>query len=291
MTFITLLRILVIALLPTAAMTNDASAPAAIPIEVRSSENGNVTVAGIGGVLDQPFHLIASSLADAARWCEFLPLSLNIKACTHRTEHGRTIVTLYAGRKFYQEPDDTHQLHYHFRVENADKNSVNVVLFAEEGPLGTRDSRIELAATPAGEGTALRVRVSQRTSMMSRLATQTYLATLGKDKVGFSVTGHDRNGEPNYVKGMQGMIERNGVRYFLAMQAYAASHSLPPAQRFPARLRMWFDLTERYPEQLHEMEREDYLRAKTLEWNNQRQLQEGLGASPAPQRKQVDRPE
>src|SRR3569832_572132 len=102
-------------------------------------------------------------------------------------------------------------------------------------PYGTRDSRIELTATPMRDRTFVRVHVSQRTNLMGRLATQSYLATLGKDIVGFSVTGHTRHGEPIYVKGVQGVIERNSVRCYLAMQAYAASRKLTPSDRLATR--------------------------------------------------------
>ena len=275
------LQLFLALLLSALALGSRAGTPAAPdspapPIEVQSREAGDLTAADISGVIDQRFALIAPVLADAARWCEFLPLSFNIKSCTHQREGGEMRVTLYAGRKFYQTPDDSHRLVYRFRVVAQDENALKVMMDATDGPYGTRDSRIELTATPMRDRTFVRVHVSQRTNLMGRLATQSYLATLGKDKVGFSVTGHTRHGEPIYVKGVQGVIERNGVRYYLAMQAYAASQTLPPSDRLAARMRMWFDMTERYPDQLHEMERDDYLRAKTREWNNQRALQEAL---------------
>ena len=36
---------------------------------------------------------------------------------------------------------------------------------------------------------------------------------------------------------------------------------------------MWYDATEKFPAQLHEVERKDYLAAKTREFRNQRALQ------------------
>lgn len=263
-------------------------APAS-PIEVRSSEDGDTAAADIGGRLDQPFEHVAKLLADAAHWCEFLPLSFNIKSCTYRTEGDHSVVTLYAGRKFYQEPEDSHRLEYRFKAQPS-AGGLEVVLSADQGPMGMRDSRIELLVTPAGGGTALRVHVSQRSSLMGRFAANSYFSTLGKDKVGFSVTGRDHDGQPVYVKGLKGVIERNGVRYFLAMQAHAASEGLPPAERFPARLRLWFDLTERYPHQLREMEREEYLRMKMQEWHNQRELQEAVNASSEQEEKVARKP-
>ena len=258
---------------PTQAETRAAHAP---PIEVRSQQHGDLTTAEISGVVDHDYTSLAPILVDATRWCEFLPLSLNIKSCTYQRNDGQTYVTLYAGRKFYQTPDDSHQLVYHFRVLTYDDRGLKVSMDAKEGPYGTRDARIELIATPMHDRTHVRVHVSQRIGFMGRLAAQSYLSTLGKDKVGFTVMGHTPQGEPIYVKGMQGVIERNGVRYYLAMQAYAASVSLPPPDRLNARMRLWFDMTERYPEQLHEIGRDEYLEMKTREWTNQRTLQEAL---------------
>lgn len=281
---VTRLQLALCLLLPALAYDSGTAAPAARPahappIEVRSQQHGDLTAAEISGVIDQRYSSIAPILADAARWCEFLPLSLNIKSCTYRREDDQTHVTLYAGRKFYQAPDDSHQLVYHFRVLAHDDNALKISMDAEDGPYGTRDARIELTATPMRDRTLVRVHVSQRMGFMGRLAAQSYLATLGRDKVGFTVTGHTPQGEPIYVKGMQGMIERNGVRYYLAMRAYAASESLPPADRLDARMRLWFDMTERYPDQLHEIGRDEYFEMKTREWANQRALQETLKPS------------
>lgn len=269
-------------LLPTLAysggmgMVADARPGHASPIEVSSQQHGDLTAAEISGAVDHHYTSLAPILADASRWCEFLLLSLNIKSCTHQRDDGQIYVTLYAGRKFYQTPHDSHQLVYRFRVIAHDDNALKVSMDAEDGPYGTRDARIELIATPMRNRTHVRVHVSQRVGFMGRLAAQSYLATLGKDKVGFTVTGHTSQGEPTYVKGMQGVIERNGVRYYLAMQAYVASESLPPTARLDARMRLWFDMTERYADQLHEMARDEYLEMKTREWANQRALQEAL---------------
>ncbi len=38
---------------------------------------------------------------------------------------------------------------------------------------------------------------------------QGYLNTIGRDKVGFSITGYGSDGQPIYQDGMRGVIERN----------------------------------------------------------------------------------
>ena len=90
---------------------------------------------------------------------------------------------------------------------------------------------------------------------------QGYLATIGADKVGFTATGKDSAGEPSYVGGVRGVVERNTMRYYLAIDAY-----MDAPKQLPQRLATWFDSTERYARQLHEVEREDYLAMKRNEY-------------------------
>lgn len=96
---------------------------------------------------------------------------------------------------------------------------------------------------------------------MAKLATNLYLDTVGSGKEGFTITGKKPDGKPKYVSGMRGAIERNTMRYYLAIEAYLGSLSLPPAQQQEYRLTNWFAATERYP-QLYEITRQQYLSMK-----------------------------
>ena len=82
--------------------------------------------------------------------------------------------------------------------------------------------------------------------------------------------------KPVYVKGVRGAMERNAVRYYLALLADMDTKKYPETGRFDKRINEWFSLTERYPRQLHELDREEYLAAKRREHSNQLKLQEGL---------------
>jgi hypothetical protein len=75
------------------------------------------------------------------------------------------------------------------------------------------------------------------------------------------------------VEGVRGTIERNTMRYYLALEAVLETWDLPTNDRFEARIRRWFALTERYHPQLHEMNRAEYLQAKRQEHINQLRLQ------------------
>jgi hypothetical protein len=100
------------------------------------------------------------------------------------------------------------------------------------------------------------------------MAMQGYLSTVGSGKVGFSVVDR-RGGQPVYVDNVRGVIERNTMRYYLAIDAYLGSLSAPPQERQERRLRDWFAATERYPRQLHEIDQADYLAMKRKEIQRQ----------------------
>jgi hypothetical protein len=104
------------------------------------------------------------------------------------------------------------------------------------------------------------------------MAMQVYRATTGRGKVGF--TNISMPGEaPNYIGGMRGLVERNTMRYYLAIDAYLGAMAAPPAEQLEKSLGTWFDQTEKYPRQLHEMSRDDYLVMKRGEYRRQRSVQ------------------
>src|SRR5262249_8515036 len=123
--------------------------------------------------------------------------------------------------------------------------------------------RIALEAAPVEGGrTFLHFSYSYGFGTMSRMAMSTYLATAGADKVGFS-----KDGEGRYVGGVRGVVERNTMRYFLAIDAFLDTLTAPPDARIEKRLREWFAATERYPRQLHEMDADEYLAMKRREYS------------------------
>lgn len=61
------------------------------------------------------------------------------------------------------------------------------------------------------------------------------------------------------------MVERNTMRYYLAIDSYLASLSTSPDKQVAKRLQDWFTATEQYPLQLREMSRKAYLSLKSDE--------------------------
>ncbi len=243
-----------------------------LPLAVRSEERGDLLAAEVEGRLEFPFAEVAAALADPAAWCDFLPLTLNVKSCTWSDGPEGPQLSIYAGRKTYQPTEATTRMDYRFRVQEPAVRQLRILLEAPAGPLGIRDSQIQLTVVEVEGGTALRLVSSSRSSLRSRVATDTYLATLGREKVGFSVTGDGPRG-PQFVRGVRGMIERNVVRYYLALQSYLDTRKLPEPERFETRLLRWFSLTEVFRQQLHEMDQGEYLRAKRRERQDQARLQ------------------
>ena len=62
------------------------------------------------------------------------------------------------------------------------------------------------------------------------------------------------------------------MRYYLAIESYLASLAQPPGRQFASRLERWFDATEQYRTQLHEMDRATYLAMKQGQYARQQAL-------------------
>jgi hypothetical protein len=109
---------------------------------------------------------------------------------------------------------------------------------------------------------------------------KTYLATFGAKKIGFSIKERDKNNNPVYVGGVQGVIERNAMRYYFAIQSYLNTQKIKEATRFESRISKWFDLTEQYHKQLYELDKSDYLKYKKMERKDQLRLQKAIKSVP-----------
>ena len=220
---------------------------------------------------EQPFKEISRSLSKLGNWCEVLLLHLNTKACTHsRRERDKTL-TIYLGRKFYQDPDDAFVMTYDFETEK-DKDYFSALITAEDGPLGTSDYRIHFEVALIDGRTFGRIQVSQKHSWLSSKAAKLYVATKGRKKQGISVVDHDDKGNPIYSSGEQAIAERNLLRYYFAITAYIHSQNGARSDRFKDSLQYWYDQTEQY-QQLYEVDRDQYINDKYREYKNQQGLQ------------------
>jgi hypothetical protein len=232
------------------------------PIYVESSESGGEHRGAVYAVLEQPFKRVADSLARSAQWCDVLILQANLKNC-EASEGGGQTLGIFVARKPSDPLDQAHRADFSFDVAAAGADYLNVALRAAEGPLGTTDYRIRLEAAPLDAGrTFLHLAYSYGLRGSARMGMTMYLATSGRDKVGFSAVERTADGKPVYVGGVRGIVERNAMRYYLALEAYLGTLQAAGAERLERRLRAYHAGLERYPRQLHELELGEYLEIK-----------------------------
>ena len=256
-----------------------------VPLYVESEDKDGRTRGDVYGVLRYPYATVRGALRAPENWCDLVTLHLNIKACTYAVQAGAQFMTFYSGRKFYEPPDRAYPIRYVTRGAEPGADYFRMTFSAADGPLGTRNYLILVEAVPlAADAVFLHFGYAYEYGTLMSLARSGYLATLGSGKVGFSIVGKDEAGKPVYAGGVPAVVERNVVRYYLAIQAYLETLGAPEAERFERRLGRWFDLTERYREQLHEMEKEEYLRFKRQERAEQLQLQRQIDQG-VPERK------
>lgn len=249
-----------------------------VPVAIHSSEQEEQLHGEVFALLDKPFGSLQQHMVLPSQWCQMILLHLNISACTSEQAAGQDWITFYSGGKANVLLEKAYPLRFQFQVSDASPAHMEVQLRAEQGPFGTSDYRISLSAIPVAQGSFIRFSYSFRPSVTSSLATRVYLSTAGRDKIGFTVTGKAADGSPHYIGGTRGIAERNAVRYYFALQAHMESLDLAAGQRFAQASARWFDLTERFSAQLHEIERPDYLAAKKLEMQEQDRLQKQLDA-------------
>jgi hypothetical protein len=235
------------------------------------SVEGETGVSGeIHALVGHSFAVTSAALGTPSQWCDVLILPLNTKYCLPGIVDGKRGLLVGIGRKQDQPMDRAYRLQFGYRVIAATASFLQVNLQADEGPLGTRDYRIVLAATPADEGrTLIRLSYSYAYGMAGRLAMEAYLGTLGRDKVGFTVVGRLADGQPRYIGGMRGVVERNSMRYYLAIEAFLGARASPAQSRAEKSFRDWFAAIERYPRQLHDLEQGEYLAMKRKEYLRQ----------------------
>jgi hypothetical protein len=234
------------------------------PLHLGSRESDGHLQGDIHAVLARPFEQLRIGLRSADDWCQVLLLHPNAKQCD--AADARIVVRF--GRKLELSSEDAHPVDFAFELRTDRADALQVELRAGEGPLGTHDYRITLDAVPLDGGRRSFVHLSYAYDfgLAARLATEAYLGTVGRNKVGFSriAASHDR--APRPVKGLRGALERNAMRYYLAIDAHLGSLALPAGpRRSESRLRDWLASASAF-EPVREEDPEAYLRTKRREF-------------------------
>jgi len=236
------------------------------PLYLDSSENADGVTGDIYARIAYPFATVRDALKRPGDWCDILILHINTKYCRPASGSRGVVLDVSIGKKHDQVLKDAYRVDFAYRVGAQTTNYLQVGLNAEQGPFDTRDYRIVLEAVPLEAGdTFVHFSYSFAYGLAGRLALQVYLGTIGRDKVGFGVAGTGSDGKPVYIGGIRGLVERNTMRYYLAIDAFLGAASAAPQDRLDRRLRDWFAASERYPRQLHELEQEEYLGMKRRE--------------------------
>lgn len=244
------------------------------PLVIESQESSNDVKGEIYAQIKYPFATVNAALGTSQAWCDVLILHLNTKYCRIKggqgSAAGGTTLLMNVGKKFDQPLEDSYQLAFVWRATQRKADFLQVILSAEVGPLGTRNYRIVLEAVPIDANTTfLHLSYAYGFGATGKFAMQLYLGTIGRNKVGFTTAGQQPDNQPVYVDGMRGLVERNTMRYYLAIEAYLGALKVPAQAQFEKRIADWFTAVERYPRQLHEMEQREYLDMKRMEYRRQ----------------------
>jgi hypothetical protein len=244
------------------------------PLYLESLESSTTLKGDVYARVDYPLAVVSSALREPAQWCDVLILHINIKYCRASTRTSGDGLIVRIGKKEEQLLNQAYRVDFSYRLAAATPEYFEAGLDAEKGPLSTSNYRIVLKAIPISDKqTFVHLTYSYAYGVLGSIALQSYLATVGHNKVGFTVIGKQPDGSPQYIDGVRGVIERNTMRYYLAIDAYLDALATPASQQFEQRLQNWFKATEQYRLQLHEMDGPAYIQMKRSE--NARQQKTG----------------
>ena len=248
----------------------------AIPFYLESSMSNNASHVDIYGTIKYPFDIVENELQLPTDWCDIVLLHINVRACTYKKVNDKWLLTLYHVKKFQDPLADADQMKFEYRITQQ-LGFFAISLSAREGPFSTKDHQIGLEVLPLDESrTFIHLRYSFRYNPLGYFLMKSYFSIFGGGRIGFSVIGTDRDGNPVYMGGLMGAIESDVLRYYLAILAYMDTLKIPIEQRFEKRMSQWYDLTAQYKRQLFKMEKEEYLTRKRQDQENQLILQEAL---------------
>ena len=235
---------------------------------LESTDNSRAPRGDAYAIIDYPFATVATAFATPGSWCESLILHLNVQYCRASTSGAQ--LSAAVGKKTNQPLEDTHRIDFVYRVAVSTPDYTRIELSSREGPFDTGNYLIALELTALDERRSfMHIRYSYTQGFLARCAASVYFSTRGRNKVGFTWI-HDEDATPQLVHGIRGALERNTMRYYLAIDAYLHALASPAPQRFEQSLERWFADTERFARQLHEVEHDDYIRMKRGQYLRQR---------------------
>ena len=244
-----------------------------VPFYIDSSVSKNASRVDIYGTINYPFSLIKDEFLVPTNWCEIVFPHPDTKACTYKKMDDRWLLNIYHINKFFEPLEDAYQMKFVYLVSKLHAQYFDIALTAHKGPSHTTDHHFRIEAIPLEENmTFIHLRYSFGYSALGYFLMKIF----GGGKVGFSEIGTDSEGNPVYVGGLRGAVERDVACYYLAILAYLDTLKMPAEQRFEKRVSKWYDLAALYKKQLLEMQEGEYLSYKRQNRRSQQQLQTNL---------------
>ena len=229
---------------------------------IRSSQEDGAVASDVYATVDLPLERMAEGFATPEAACELFSLHLFIRSCVPAVQEGAATLTVLGGSRRLPAALSGRVV-YHLQREEAQPGYTRSSLSAAQGPFGTHDYRLVFEGLALDGGHSF-VHFGYRYGYgtLAHMAFRVYQATAGRKKIGFTLLGTKSDGQPDYVQDERGGLERNAMRSYLCLLAFAQVQDGAEAQRRERRERLWFALTERYPLQLHEIDEGTYLAEK-----------------------------
>jgi hypothetical protein len=249
--------------------TNQYSAP----VFIQSDFQEDMTSGEVYALVDHEFDKVAANLGSSKQWCDVVLLHINVKGC----DIGAGIdtpdqLTLYVGRRYYQTPDEASEIQYRFHRVSTTQDYMHVDLTATNGPFGTSDYLLTFEVIPVNtESSFIHFKYAYHFGFMAKLAIDGYLATIGRHKVGFTIKEYDKENQPVYIQGLQGIVERNSMRYFLAIRSFLDTVT-SGENEWDDRINHWYELAKGFERQFIEVREKEYIDTKRKEFLNREKM-------------------
>jgi hypothetical protein len=236
--------------------------PFGVPLHLQSEDIDGHVGSEIHAVLDHEFEAFRAALRSPAGWCELISLHPFLRACTLDAADSPADLTVYHGSRKPAPLEKARRSQYRWERQVDASDFFKVAMQSDSQLVGTSDYRLTLEAIPLdNQRVFLRVGFSFRYGTFASMLMGTYF-TFMRGRPGFTVVDHTEEGEPVLVTGKVAALERNVMRFYLALQTYLEGTAQPEAERAEWRWRRWYALSTKYPRQLFDMEESVYMDRK-----------------------------
>jgi hypothetical protein len=243
------------------------------PLQITSQESAAHLSGDLFATVEYDMAPIIVAASSAERWCEVMLLLSNSHGCQAAGGNNNDILEVSISSSKTADIAGATPTAFQLQGRSTTAEYLDAALVAVDGPMGTRNISLRLQAIPlTATRSFVHLHYAYDTQWLGRMAMQAYLQTTGRGKVGFTPTA-DVSSSSAYISGVRGVIERNTMRYFLGFNCALAFNAQNPPQRFSSMAQCWYEQVERYPVQLHEMQRKEYLDMKSAEYRLQQTTQ------------------